>query len=216
MVEARTASLEDRLNSLGSDVKKRLVEELLEPLVRPKDVIDGRVKLEDGLAEKLFRKKYLKDDLVSSYIVERLERDGVNLKSAGGKHDFRKSLYNSINKEPMKRVCWGQINAYVPKEIMQELPPWAAFYLYAGIWNRKSTYLPHKKIFTATINNQAIYRIIYDCVKVGLAAIKGVHNRKYGKGEYKHPMNGAPHEKEVLGIMPKPTNKNPYQLVLNF
>lgn len=215
MVEVKTASLEDRLNKLGDNVKQRLVEELLKPLIKPKDVIDGKVELKDSRAKKLLQNRYLKDDVVP-YIAGRLEEDGVNFESVDGKHNFRKSLYNSINKEPMKRAFWGQFNAYVPEEIMQELHPWAAFYLYAGIWNRKATPLPHKRIFRKVINNQTIYRIVYDCVRAGLDAIKGIHNQKEDKGEYKHPMNDAPHKKEVLGIMLKPTNKNPYQLLFNF
>lgn len=201
--KAETKSLEERLNNLDGGTRKRFMDELLKKVILPGDVIEGRVKLDDGDAQKLLKIRYLKDDLVP-YITGRLKNEGVDFENAGGTYRFSQTLYSSINKEPMKRAFWGQFNAYVPKEIMQELHPWAAFYLYAGIWSRKSTLLPYKKLFSNTIKNQPIYKMVYDCTVEGIGAIERVHKKLHEGGRYSRLIE-APHKNEVLGIMKKPT-----------
>ncbi len=189
-----SASLEDRLNNLGDDTRQRFIEELLKPKILPREIIQH------------VRYKY-KDDL-APYIVQRLVKDGVNFDNVDGEYAFQKNLYESINKEPMKRSYWGQFNANVPKEIIQELPPWVAFYFYAGVWTKKSTRKPHIKFFARNLRNQTIYKIVYDCVMEGLNTIKNVHNRGYISGDYKYKMRTAPHQKEVEDIMQNPIDKS--------
>ena len=187
-IEKSSISLEDRLNGFGDGIRQRLIDEFLKKMVRPLEVIQGR--------------RYLKDDL-APYIVQRLEQDGVSLESVGGAHTFKEALYGSVNKEPMKRVYWGQFNANPPKEVMQELHPWVAFYFYAGVWARKSSRLPHKRFFPNNISAQNTYKMMYDCVVEGIGMIRRVHNNLYQQGKYDHTFN-EPHVGEVMRLLQKP------------
>lgn len=202
LFQTKTQTLEDRLNRLDNSIREILVNELLKPKVRPRDIIKES-------------NRYIKDDL-APYIVQRLKEDGVSFESVGGEYAFKENLYNSIGKEPMKRAYWGQFNAYVPKEIMQELPPWSAFYLYAGVWTKKSTTLPHKRFFRNSLKNQPVYKIIHSCVIEGMDTIKKIHNSEYKKGAYKHPLRATPHKKDVEEMMPKPRDTNYAQPSLPF
>lgn len=162
MVRA-TLSLEERMNGSGEKAKSQLVGQLLKPLVRPRDAIR-----EDD--------RYLKDDLCPR-VAGRLERDGVIFDK--GAANFSEWMYSSINKEPLKRVYWGQLNIDgMPREIAQEMTPWAALYFYAGVWIKKSTNSPDKRI-TPDIIGQNIYSIVRDCVMEGIREIELVHEREY-------------------------------------
>lgn len=212
---SETTSLEDRLNKKDERIRQQLITELLKPKRIPSDIISGKVQVMDTRVHAMFRKRYLKDDL-APYIVTRLLEDGVNFDNVGGSHNFKENIYHSVLEEPMKRVFWGQFNAYAPTEIMQELHPWAAFYMYAGIWTKKTTPLQHKRFFYNNMKNQPSYKIIYECVKEGMETIKKVHNSEHMKGNYKSMVRNAPHKMEVFSMMPKPIATNYAQLGLPF
>ena len=210
-------TLEERLNRLSEGARQEFISELIRNKILPSDVIKGRVVLIDDAAQKLLyrrdNRKYMKDDL-APYIADRLQRDGVPLDS--GQDSLQEALYHSLTKEPMKRAFWGQINAYPPRDIMQELPPWIAFYFYAGIWTKKTTLFDHKKFFPNNLKNAPIYMIVRDCVLEGIDTIKKVHNKKYQEGDYKNPMQHAPHESEIKERLAKPISINSAQYQLNF
>lgn len=167
-------------------IKDTLVKELLKKKVLPtKEVID-----------ELFKKKYLKDDLVPK-ITDYLYRKSVNFCSLGGKGAFMDKLYSLIYKEPLKRTLYGMINSDIPEEILQDLNPWSCVYLFAGIWAKKSTPILRKKFTKPKLNFQNVYGIIEDCIKEGKKKIKSVHNNMYEKRIYSSFLKTVPHEKEV-------------------
>lgn len=210
-------TLEERLNMLSEGARQEFINELLSHKVLPSDVIKGKIVLRDEAAQKLLHRrdnrKYLKDDL-APYLADRLQRDGVLLDN--GQNSLQEALYGSLTKEPMKRAFWGQINAYPPRDIMQELSPWVAFYFYAGVWAKKATPLIHKKFFPNNLKNSPIYMIVRDCVLEGIDTIKRVHNQGYQKGEYKNQMKHAPHEAEIKARLSKPIARNSAQYQLPF
>lgn len=186
--------IEEKLNSLGNDVRTILIDVAMEKTIRPKDYIQGR--------------RYLKDDVVPT-IVSRLQNDGMDLNASGGPYPFKELLYNSINKEPLKRTYYGMFNSEsLPREIIQELTPWMAVYFYAGFWTKKSTRLLYKKFLDNNIKNKNIYKIVYDCVMEGMKTMKKIHNQEYEKGNYKYFIKTVPHEKEIKAMLSPPTEPN--------
>lgn len=216
IVERKVENLEEILNSKSEETRQNLVSELLKPKIIPKEVIDGRKELTDKAAQKVLLKRYMKDYDLAPYIVRRLESDGIDFRSVGDSSEFKDALYKSIRKEPMKRAFYGQFNAYVPREIMQELQPWVAFYLYAGIWAKKATRKPHKRFFPNTLKNQPVYKIVHSCVMEGIDTIKRVHNQKYEGGQYEHLLKAAPHEREIRSMIPTPVTRHANQALLPY
>lgn len=215
-IRQNTGNLEDILNSKSEETRQRLVGELLKPKIIPKEVIDGSRELTDEAAQKVLLKRYMKDYDLAPYIVGRLGSDGVDFGSVGSSREFKDALYKSIRKEPMKRAFYGQFNVDVPREVMQELSPWAAFYLYAGIWAKKATRKPHKKFFPNTLKNQPIYKIVHSCIMEGIDTIKRVHNQKYEGGGYEHLLKVVPHEEEIRRMMPMPVTRHVGQAQLPY
>ena len=177
--------LDQKLDHLSPQARLRFVDGLLRPLIRPRDAITER---------------YLKKDLVTD-IAERLAEDGVDV---GGSAGFRKALYSSLNKDPMKRVYWGMLNMEGADEVTPLLGPWAACYFYGGVWHKKSTPNASIQFSPGKLQEQTVHGIVVDCVHDGMSYIKETHNRDAVMGKYNNSINQVPHEAEVLGVLEPP------------
>jgi len=200
MEKEKLENLEKRINSLSENVRSRLVESFLNPLIRPKDFLTRR-------NYKYDKDRYTKDNLVNKRLREKLDEYEINYDDVGGKTKFFDSLYSSIRKEPLKRVYYGTFNINLPKELVKEFDPYMLIYFYAGAWTRKSTRLEFKKVRKNVLENQALYKIVYDTIIEGMRTIKKIHNQEYREGKYKYYIKSVPHEEEILKKMKKPIQK---------
>jgi len=182
--------LENTLNDLPLRTRHELISGSKQPKINPQDHWRSM--------------PYLKEDLVPK-IMNYFLKKGVNLGS-----DFGDKVYNSINKEPLKRVYYGMktednngimINRDFPKEVLEavanegEWGRWADLYAFAGIWNSN----------TANFE-KSNYGIMRDLVTAGISEMFKVHNAFVKKEKYKNEMS-LPFAKKIYDNMPKEKEK---------
>ena len=127
-----------RLRDTEQAVKDRTIDAILEPTILPRDVSFFR--------EKRGPNHITKEDLVFSYIERYFTGKQVALRSEDMESQLRlNSIYNGVNKEPLKRVGYGVANSQnIPSDLQNALSGWENLYFLAGLWHEKSTKMKDK------------------------------------------------------------------------
>jgi len=136
------------------------------------------------------------------------------------RQSFQKML-NRLGKGALQSVRRGQLNFSIPAEILDNLPPWAAIYMYAGVWYNKDRG-KGKGSLPADLKAATIYEIVYACIMDGMDHIEDVHNKiqnnKRGhiknRGKAIKPPYKAPARAELELIFIPPTQKYATQTLL--
>lgn len=139
---------------------------------------------------------YLKHDLAER-IAGYLDRRGVSIREQDGDVSTKSRIYQTINKEPLKRVEYGILNAKgISKELFERLTEWEALYFLAGIWAKKSTKNESLRYDRGLLERQPVKLIIAETIYAGINYLGVIQRREKEKGRYKTDIK-LPYAEEI-------------------
>jgi len=180
-------SLDERLGKLEykTQTKSQFVDALLHGIISPDVLTAPR------------GARYKKTTLIDRYLEEFFE--GADLKEdeeLSQPFDLNK-VYNSIYKEPLKRVLYGALNSEdVPSEIFRQLTGWEAVYFLAGVWNGKF----NGRFNRASLEKNSLYHSVSGIILDGIELMENIVEdpEKYSDGRVCYETKPAmPHAAEI-------------------
>jgi len=183
--------LEERLDAVSEEARQEL-----------------KASVESGIINRVWEQRdhmpYLKKDLSPAIANAILNIYSKHSTMQTDIAELSKYVYDTMNKEPLKRVWYGIVNCgtlengkvKMPSEALSVLTPMEMMNYFAGLWHEKSS---GKIANKADLARRTAYGIIVPRIKNGLEWIRAIH----AQNDYKQPDGALVSYEDALLSLPE-------------